>query len=59
MIIASSGLNVTEVAHDSQVQVKKYVCEELGLLNSYDTWHGQHSCISVFMQVLYLYCLVL
>ena len=34
------GLKVTEVAHDFQIGVKKYVTEELGLVNSYDTWHG-------------------
>ena len=31
---------VTEVAHDFQIGVKKYVTEELGLVNSYDAWHG-------------------
>lgn len=36
-----SGLNVSEVAHDHQVQVKKYVVEELHLKNSSDTWHGK------------------
>lgn len=34
------GLNISEVAHDHQVSVKKFVTEELGVLNSYDTWHG-------------------
>ena len=29
-----------EVAHDHQVCVKKTVTEELGVINSYDTWHG-------------------
>ena len=33
-------LNIVEVAHDHQVQVKNYVTEDLKLLNSYDTWHG-------------------
>ena len=31
---------MTEVAHDHQVCVKKFVTEELGVINSYDTWHG-------------------
>ena len=35
------GLHVTEVAHDFQVQVSRYVMDELGLQNSYDTWHGK------------------
>ena len=35
-----SGLKVTEVAHDHQVQVKEYVTQELHLKNSSDTWHG-------------------
>jgi hypothetical protein len=34
------GLNVTEVAHDCQLQVSRYVVDELALHNSYDTWHG-------------------
>ena len=34
------GLHVTEVAHDIQAQVAKYIRETLGLVNSYDTWHG-------------------
>ena len=34
------GLNVTEVAHDFYVGVQKYVTDDLGLVNSYDTWHG-------------------
>ncbi len=35
-----SGLNVTEVGHDMQAQVAKYVTHTLNLINSYDTWHG-------------------
>ena len=34
-------MKVTEVAHDYHVGVMKYVTEELGILNSYDTWHGE------------------
>ena len=34
------GVKVMEVAHDHQVCVKKFVTEELGVINSYDTWHG-------------------
>ena len=36
------GVNVTEVDHDFQVSVMKYVTTELGILNSYDTWHGKY-----------------
>ena len=32
---------MVEVAHDYQPQVQKYVVDELGLVNSYDTWHGK------------------
>ena len=35
------GLNVVEVAHDFQQQIRRYVVEDLKLLNSYDTWHGK------------------
>ena len=38
-------LNVVEVAHDHQVRVKNYITEDLKLLNSYDTWHGNFGCI--------------
>ena len=34
------GLNVVEVAHDFQQQIRRYVVDDLKLLNSYDTWHG-------------------
>jgi len=34
-----AGLRVVEVAHDIQQQVSKYVTR-LGLVNSFDTWHG-------------------
>lgn len=30
-----------EVAHDIQQQVSKYVTKK-GLVNSYDTWHGEY-----------------
>ena len=36
------GLNVVEIAHDYQAQVQKYIVNELGLINSYDTWHGKY-----------------
>ena len=35
------GQKVVEVAHDYQPQVQKYVVDELGLLNSFDTRHGK------------------
>ena len=38
---------MTEVAHDYQPQVKKFISEELGLVNSFDTWHGTSSCMIV------------
>lgn len=41
----SAGLHVTEVAHDFQQQVRRYITEELCLLNSYDTWHGEVACM--------------
>ena len=31
---------MTEIAHDCHVGVQKYVTDGLGLVNSYDTWHG-------------------
>lgn len=40
IILCLPDLKVVEVAHDHQVQVTKYVTEDLKLLNSYDTWHG-------------------
>ena len=38
------GLNVVKIAHahDYQAQVQKYIVDELGLINSYDTWHGKY-----------------
>lgn len=39
--LTTAGLRVNEVAHDQQVQVSRYVTDELGFLNSYDTWHGR------------------
>ncbi|XP_064401110.1 uncharacterized protein LOC135347149 [Halichondria panicea] len=38
--VQSRGIEVIEVAHDMQAQVAKYVSDKLGLINSYDTWHG-------------------
>ncbi|XP_064383612.1 uncharacterized protein LOC135332186 isoform X1 [Halichondria panicea] len=38
--VIARGLNVTEVGHDMQAQVAKYVTHTLNLINSYDTWHG-------------------
>lgn len=34
------GLHVTEVAHDINQQVSRYVSQQLKIVNSYDTWHG-------------------
>ena len=33
------GLQVSEVAHDIQQQVSRYIVS-LGFVNSYDTWYG-------------------
>ena len=44
--VRAIGLHVVEIAHDIQVQVAKYIRETLGLVNSYDIWHG----IFVFQQ---------
>lgn len=40
-------LNVVEVAHDYQPQVTRYVTDELHLLNSYDTWHGNYLVLNL------------
>lgn len=45
MYVHTPELNVVEVAHDHQVQVKNYITEDLKLLNSYDTWHGNYGCL--------------
>ena len=37
----TTGLNVVEVAHDFQQQIKRYIVEDLKMLNSFDTWHGE------------------
>ncbi|KAL5491022.1 hypothetical protein EMCRGX_G016236 [Ephydatia muelleri] len=37
--VVARGLNVTEVAHDFQSQVTRFVTDELRAINSYDTWH--------------------
>ena len=41
MFVCAIGLDVREVAHDCAVTVSEYISVELGLLNSYDTWHGK------------------
>ena len=37
-----TGLNVVEVAHDNCPSVKSYIVNDLKLINSYDTWHGEY-----------------
>eukprot|EP00731_Ephydatia_muelleri_P036853 Em0338g4a len=37
--VIARALNITEVAHDYQATIKQYV-QQLGMVNSYDTWHG-------------------
>ncbi|KAL5484441.1 hypothetical protein EMCRGX_G020946, partial [Ephydatia muelleri] len=36
--VIARGLNITEVAHDYQATIKQCV-QQLGMVNSYDTWH--------------------
>ena len=33
---------MTEVAHDIQQQVSRFITSDLSLVNSYDTWHGTY-----------------
>ena len=40
ILYVHAGLNIVEVAHDFQQQIKNYVTNDLHLVNSYDTWHG-------------------
>ena len=40
--LSNEGLNITEVAHGYQATIKQYV-QQLGMVNSYDTWHGKVS----------------
>lgn len=45
------GVKVVEVAHDIQTQVSKYIRDTLGLVNSYDTWHGTiYICAVYFLR---------
>ena len=37
-LLLYTGLKVTEVAHDIQVQVARYV-QDMGFVNTYETWH--------------------
>ena len=46
------GLRITEVAHDIQQQVSRYISAELHLINSYDTWHGMYVHVHVYIHVL-------
>ena len=46
-----------EVAHDHATSVKNYITEDLHLLNSYDTWHGEVTdflLLLTIISVLYL-----
>ncbi|KAL5509124.1 hypothetical protein EMCRGX_G004425 [Ephydatia muelleri] len=45
--VPSRGLNVTEVAYDYQSTVKTYV-EQLGKVNSYDTWHARSTIVHLY-----------
>ena len=42
------GLDVREVAHDMHTQVYKYVTSDLGLVNSYDPWHGMSIYLKMY-----------
>ena len=46
----SPGLQVIEVAHDMQLAVRRYLKQELNLVNSFDTWHGMKLTVMVFSQ---------
>ena len=46
----SQGLQVIEVAHDMQLAVKRYLKQDLNLVNSFDTWHGMKLTVMVFSQ---------
>ena len=37
----SLGLNVVEVAHDNCFSVKTFIIDDLNIVNSFDTWHGE------------------
>ena len=54
MDTCNTGLHVTEVAHDIQVQVSKYVKH----LDSYDTWHGMYQCVCGYVCTNYMYIVV-
>ena len=42
--LSNKGLNIPDVAHDYQATIKQCV-QQLGMVNSYDTWHGKVSII--------------
>ena len=45
------GLRITEAAHCMQQQVSRFITD-FGFVNSYDTWHGEHTVqTSVFVSV--------
>ena len=45
------GVRFVEDAHDIQKQVSKYIRETLGLVTSFDTWHG--TVVNVFPAAYY------
>ena len=45
-----TGVKVSEVAHDYHVGIRKYVTDELGIFNSYDTWHGEY-CTAIWVSL--------
>ena len=52
-----ADLKIVEVAHDHATSVKNYITEDLRLLNSYDTWHGEVTDLLMLLtivSVLYL-----
>ena len=46
------GLEVTEVAHDYQPQIQKFLEKEIQRLNSFDTWHGNYT-LKVYKNIYY------
>ena len=37
------SLNIVEMAHGYHPSMKKYIVDDLGMVNSFDTWHGKHA----------------
>ena len=44
------SLNITKVAHDynTQLIIRMYIAVDLGLVNSFDTWHGRSYIVCTY-----------